>query len=197
MPLTDHSDSIVTRNLLVEDLLTLGDNTPLHVPELSAAAPTPPAGTVAVYAKSDGHLYARDDSGTERDLSGAVPSALRTVGKMLYIEWPATGDAFPLAFLPADVTFVRVRGVTDTGTVDFQIERRATNTPGSGGTNVLSSALQATSAGASTTSFADGGAVAAGQWLYFVASATSGSPTRLWVALEYTVDEAQDILSRS
>lgn len=189
MPLTHRSDSLVTRNLLVEDLLTLGEDTSLHVRELSAPAATPPSGAVAVYARTDGHLYARDDAGTERDLSASVPAAVRTVGKMLYLESPTAADAFPLAFVPADVTLVRVRGITDAGTVDFQIQRRATTAPGSGGTNVLTAAIQATSAGAETTVFASAGAVAAGQWLCFVASAVGGSPTKLWVATEYTVDE--------
>ena len=42
MPLTDNSDSLVTRNLTVEDYLELGDDTPVELKEMSAP-PTPRA----------------------------------------------------------------------------------------------------------------------------------------------------------
>lgn len=68
MPLTHTSDSLVTRNLTVEDLLALAVDTPLELKEMAAPA-TPPSGALLVYAKADGKLYAKNDAGTEYDLT--------------------------------------------------------------------------------------------------------------------------------
>jgi len=369
MPVTDHSDSLRTRNLAVDDALTLGDETTLSFQEM-AAPPTPPTGSVVVYAKSDGKLYAKDDTGVETDLtaggsaglpvvdstaiakgsvdgtkqvrlevdglttgttrvlsvqdvdgtivvtggadlvitdggtgagtaagartnlglsigsdvqahdsdldalaalagngliartgvgtsavrtitgtagkiaitdgdglagdptitipdsptlvvptiadlsnathdhqnaagggsldavaigSGTFVSARiaakhRTITKIFYIEDPLAGDSFPVTFVADNVTFVQVRGVTDVGTVDFNLEHRNTDSPDVVGTDILSSDLQATSSGASTMAFVSAGSVAAEQWLNYNASAVAGAPTKLWVVLEYTID---------
>ncbi|UCE60479.1 MAG: hypothetical protein JSU63_01775 [Phycisphaerales bacterium] len=111
----------------------------------------------------------------------------KTITKIVYIEDPTATDSFPIAFVPDDVTLSQVRGVTDQGTVDFNIEHRATNTPDVAGTDTLSSDLQATSSGASSSSFSDA-TVPAERWLNFNASAVAGSPGKLWVAIEYTID---------
>ena len=71
--------------------------------------------------------------------------------------------------------------------MDFNIEHRATNTPDVAGTDTLSSDLQATSSSASSSSFSDA-TVPAERWLNFNASAVAGSPSKLWVAIEYTID---------
>lgn len=118
----------------------------------------------------------------------STPTKQRVRTKTVYIESPAASDVFTFAFVPDAVTLVQVRAVTDTGTVDFNVERRATDTPDVAGTDILSSDLQATAAGANTTTFDNGGAVGAEQWLAFVASAVASSPTKLWVMVEYTVD---------
>ena len=55
------------------------------------------------------------------------------------------------------------------------------------GIDTLSSDLQATSSGASSSSFSDA-TVPAERWLNFNASAVSGSPNKLWVAIEYIID---------
>jgi len=218
MPVTHNSDSLRTRNLAVDDALTLGDNTPLSFQEM-VAPPTPPIGSVVIYAKSDGKLYAKDDTGAETDLtassslavhthqdatsgglldtasigSGTLASARiaakhRTITKIFYIEDPLAGDSFPIAFVADNVTFVQVRAVTDVGTVDFNIERRSTNTPDVVGTDILSADLQALAIGATTTTFVSAGSVAAEQWLNYNASAVASAPTKLWIVLEYTID---------
>jgi len=71
MPITDTSDSLVTRNLTVEDALTLGPETALEFQELSAPG-TPPSGSLLAYAKADGKLYAKNDAGTEYDLTAGA-----------------------------------------------------------------------------------------------------------------------------
>ncbi len=111
----------------------------------------------------------------------------RTLTKIVYIESPTATDSLPITFLADAVTLVQIRGVTDTGTVDFNIEHRATNTPGVTGTNTLTADLQAVAAGASSSNFADA-TVPAERWLNYHASAVSGAPTKLWVAIEYTID---------
>ena len=75
MPLTDNSDSLVTRNLTVEDSLELTADTPLTMSE-QAAPSTPASGKVAIYAKTDGKVYSKDDIRTETDLTaggGSTP----------------------------------------------------------------------------------------------------------------------------
>ena len=71
MPVTDRSDSLRTRNLTVDDSLELGDDTSLGLKEMAAPA-TPPTGSVRLYAKADGKLYAKDDTGTESDLTAGA-----------------------------------------------------------------------------------------------------------------------------
>ena len=308
MPLTNSSDSLVTRNLSVEDLLRLGNDTALEFQEMAAPA-TPASGSLLAYAKSDGKLYIKNDAGTELDLTagaaggeantasnvgtggvgvfkqkiaadlefkkvnagsakitvsddvgndevdvdlgsvaladlsdvsaksgtgstvvmqgsptlttpviedlsnavhghqnaaggGALDAAAiaagtlnsarlaaknKTVAKIIYIENPTVSDSFPLGYVPDAATMVAVRAVTDTGTVDFNIEKRAKLTPESAGTDVWSADKQATSSGLEQTSF-DSGAVSADSWLQFAASAVAGSPTKLWVSVQYVID---------
>lgn len=187
MPLTDRSDSLSTRNLSVEGLLALVEETAIELRAVTSP-PTPPAGAVLLFGKGDGKLYARDDGGIEHDLTAGAPVALRTVSRMLYLEYPQANDLLPLGFVAVDVTFTRVRAVVDAGTVSFNIQRRSVFTPNQPGPVMLAADLQADTDGATTTTFVDAGAVAADQWLYFVASGVTGSPTKLWIAFEYGVD---------
>jgi len=308
MPLTNNSDSLVTRNLSVEDALRLGDDTALSFQEMAAPA-TPPSGSLLTYAKADGKLYAKNGAGTEYDLTagagggeantasnqgvggvgvfhskvgvdlqfkklnagsakvtvsddvgnnevdvdlgsvaladlsdvtaksgtgstvlmqgsptlttpviadlssathshqnaagggtldaaaiaaGMLDSARlaaknKTVAKMIYIENPTATDSFPLGYVPDAATCVAVRAQTNTGTVDFNIEKRAKTSPFSAGTDIWTADKQATSAGLEQLSF-DSGAVSADRWLQFAASAVSGTPTKLVISLVYTID---------
>ncbi len=120
--------------------------------------------------------------------SARLAAKNKTITKVVYIENPIATDSFPVTFVADSVTLVQVRGVTDIGTVDFNLERRATNTPDVAGTDILTADLQALAAGASTAAFVSSGAVAAEQWLSYNASAVSGTPTKLWVVIEFTID---------
>ncbi len=121
-------------------------------------------------------------------LNGARLAAKnKTVAKIIYIENPTASDSFPLGYVPDAATLVAVRAVTDTGTANFNIEKRGKLTPGSAGTDVWSVDQQATSSGLEQTSF-DSGSISADSWLQLAASAVAGSPTRLWVSVEYVID---------
>ncbi|MEK6798055.1 MAG: hypothetical protein AABZ12_03750 [Planctomycetota bacterium] len=185
MPISHNSDSLVTRNLTVEDALTLGDATAIELRQMAAPL-TPPTGSLLVYAKSDGKLYTKNDAGTETELS-ATPTRHRTTTRTLYVEYPKATDAFPIGYVADASTMVAVRAVSDVGTVTFNVEKRNKLTPGMAGTDVWTTDKQATAAGLEQTTF-DGGTVAADQWLYFAASAVASSPTKLWVSVEYTID---------
>lgn len=114
-------------------------------------------------------------------------TVLRTRAHILYIESPAATDEIPICHVPDAATMVRVIGVTDVGTVDFNIEKRAQLTPDVAGTNIFTADKQATASGLNQTSF-DSGAVAADTWLHYSASAVATAPTKLWITIEYTID---------
>jgi hypothetical protein len=177
MPIAHNSDSLVTRNLTVEDLLALAEDTVLEFREIASAA-TPPPGRVVLYARSDGRLYVKDDSGAEARLS------VGTVARILYIENPLAADSFPLCYVPEAAQMVAVRAITDVGTVDFNIEKRSKLTPDVAGTDVWSADKQATTAGLEQTTF-DAGAIGEHQWLHYSASAIVSSPAKLWISVEY------------
>jgi len=128
------------------------------------------------------------------DLTDVTGDELRTISKIWYLENPVAGLEFPLHFLPYAATMVEVHGVTDTGTMTFNIERRAKTTPDVTGTDVIDSGtaedpdLLIDATGEATTSFAASGAVAADQWLVGVVVAVASGPTKAWVAWEATID---------
>lgn len=204
MPLTQNSDSLETRNLTVHDVLMLGESTTLELQEMASPV-APPSGSLALFAKTGGTLHVKDAAGDEIELASAshehaaedltsgtldgdrLAAKNRTVSKIVYVESPKDSDEFPFAYVPDAVTLVELRGVTDTGTVDFNIEHRAAAAPAASGTDVLASDLSATDEGVVASSFVDA-TVPGGRWLVYRASAVTGSPGKLWVAIVYTID---------
>lgn len=69
------------------------------------APPTPPTGYVAVYAKTDGHVYQKDDAGVEIDLTGAAAAPYTaTIGNgtdtsITVTHNLGTRDVVPYAYL--------------------------------------------------------------------------------------------------
>lgn len=59
-----------TGKLLQDSPVTVNNDGAVTVPEIAAPS-TPASGKVAVYAKTDGKLYIKDDAGTETDLTAA------------------------------------------------------------------------------------------------------------------------------
>ncbi len=118
-----------------------------------------------------------------------LATKFRTVVEPIYIEFPLDGDEYPICFIPNDAHLVEVAAVTDAGAVEFNIYRRQKFTPGSGTTTVLSSNMDADVSGETTGAFVASGVVAAHQWLvYKDQSGATGSPTKLWGFVEYTID---------
>jgi len=120
-------------------------------------------------------------------LGGQLHARYRTVTRVIYIESPAATDSFPLGFVETAATVTRVIGVTDVGTVDFNIEKRSKLTPDVAGTDIDSTDFQATAAGLEDTAFT-AGSIGALEWLHYAASAVATAPTKLWVAMVYTID---------
>jgi hypothetical protein len=75
MPLTNRSESQVARNLTDADALTLGEDTAIEFRAMPAP-PTPPSGAVLAYAGSDGRLHAKNDAGTEFDLTAGATTLI-------------------------------------------------------------------------------------------------------------------------
>ncbi|MFQ5489444.1 MAG: hypothetical protein ACE5GE_01875 [Phycisphaerae bacterium] len=112
MPETSTTDSLKLHNVQVDDLLTLGADAPLDLDEVSAAPATPDAGKVRLYAKGDGRLYQKDDTGAETALdastAGAVMNALFDANTVL----AADADNLPQA---VTVSNDRLLGRADSG----------------------------------------------------------------------------------
>lgn len=125
---------------------------------------------------------------------GDLPAKWRTVAKMLYAEDPQAGDVYPIDWVAYAVTFLQVRGITDVGTVTFNIERRVITTPATIGTDILDTGgpadpdLVAAVGGAVTTTFAAAGVVAADQWLVATITSVAAAPTKLWIPYKYSID---------
>lgn len=136
--------------------------------------------------------------GTGLEFTGAKVIQLSAKGRtralIIYIENPVATDAFPIGYVGDAVTIIAVRAQTEgsSTTFRFNIEYRAKTTPFTTGTNIETSPttyMTATDTGFEQTSGFENGSIAADKWLYFVAqSGGSGTPTKLIVCVEYTVD---------
>lgn len=121
-------------------------------------------------------------------LATTLATKLKTVSRILYIENPTSTDSIPMCYVGDAVTIIAIRSFVDAGTVSFNIEQRGKFTPGTAGTDCMTADQAADDTGEErTSSFADA-TVPADNWLHYAASATTGSPTKLWVNIEYTVD---------
>lgn len=84
-----------TGKLIQNSAVTIDDNGAVTVPEIAAPG-TPAAGKVAVYAKADGKLYIKDDTGAETDLSGGGGTTINPTNNRIPKRTDATtfGDSF-------------------------------------------------------------------------------------------------------
>jgi len=112
----------------------------------------------------------------------------KTISRIVYIETPTATDVLPICYVGDAVTIIAIRSVADAGTVSFNIEQRSKFTPGSAGTDCMTADQAADTDGEERTSSFSDATVPADYWLVYAASATMGSPTKLWVNIEYTID---------
>jgi hypothetical protein len=116
---------------------------------------------------------------------GNLPYGYHT--RIIYIEDPTATDSFPIGSFPIACTISRITFITDTGTVDFNLEERAEATPFTAGTDVFSVDDQASTTNSVVTSFANAG-MAANSWLWFAASAVASTPGKLIIKIDYQED---------
>lgn len=106
------------------------------------------------------------------------------------LDTPTSSDVFPIWQVPKTVTITKVWATVRGGTSStFNIEKRTSSALNSSGTDILSSDLVATQAGASSTSFVAGTSVISPQYfLVFVASALSGTVDQIVIEIDYTIN---------
>lgn len=100
----------ITGKLIQSSTVSADDNGAITVPEIAAPS-TPTSGKVAVYAKSDGLLYSKDDAGVETLVSGGTAGAPSTA---TYITQTADGGLSNEQAMSALATGI-VKNTTTTG----------------------------------------------------------------------------------
>ena len=81
-----------------------------------------------------------------------------------------------------NLTLLQVAGVTDSGTISVQLNKRSS--PDTSGTNMLSSALGLSSTLSTTTSFANN-SITADDWLYVDLSSKSGTINYMEITITF------------
>jgi hypothetical protein len=145
--------------------------------------------TIATSANNYTHPNHSGDVTSVADGATTLITKLRRHTGFIHVHVPTSADYFEKHFIGSDaITITKVWGITDAGTVTFQLNKNPWTTILSGGTSMLSSAMVADSTGESTTSFSGSdNEIAAESWLAIDASAESGA-AHLLVSYEYTVD---------
>lgn len=152
------------------------------------AAQNPTWHDVVVYAATS-QPATPDDGTLWWDTDDATPSGAGSTWRQVWwrIDSPSvSGYAGPRIY--QDCTVVKVSAFVVGGTsVDLNVEERASSTPGTAGTNLMSSELVADADGADTTSFSNAD-LAADNWLWVDVSAVDGSVSQLLITVDMTVD---------
>lgn len=108
--------------------------------------------------------------------------------KTIYIEYPTATDAFPLFTIENASTISSVHCVTDTGTVQYNLQHRTKAAPfTTTTTEVFTTYDTASSTASEETTFGDATMVA-DTALWYVAEAVTGAPTKLQIVIEYSED---------
>jgi len=100
--------------------LLLGTDDFIRFDEHASAPGTPASGNVVLYAKADGHMYQKDDAGTETDLAAAGGSGL-TLGTE---QASTSGTAITFTGIPAGTKriIVSLYGVSTNGTSAMKLQ---------------------------------------------------------------------------
>ncbi len=90
--------------------------------------------------------------------------------------------------LPVAITITKVKCWSGSGTTTIQLDERVEATPGTGGTDILTSALECGTSLASTTAF-DNSGIAANTWVSLDIDAVVGGSTSTVINISYTLDD--------
>jgi len=121
------------------------------------------------------------------NLSGisSHPEAKESFGKwskIIYIEDPSSSDVYPIAMIANNFRFLKVRYITDSGTVTFNINVRSGTDPFSSSTDIWDSDKTAGTTSSDRTTFDN--EWFNGERIFFVeTSATTGTPTKLLIQI--------------
>lgn len=112
----------------------------------------------------------------------AVSRGLKT--KSAFISDPTASESIAFWFTEQQIQMVEIRGVTDLGTVTFNIVRAPASTPYAGGSAINSAPIVADTNGQTQAGFAIA-AIGSGFWITFESSAISGGVTKLNVTIAF------------
>lgn len=102
------------------------------------------------------------------------------------LESPTSSEVFPICKVPYGMTVTNIAAAVYGGTsLTFNIEERAAATLNSSGTDIMTSDIVATQAGAVSTTFSNAG-IDAGNHLVLVASAMSGTVGKVEVRIDFS-----------
>ena len=150
----------------------------------------------AVYSDSLGRLLESGVTDTELGYLDGVTSNIQTQldtkgGKVktnfIYVKKPSAAGERPVLSVPVDCTITRITHITDTGTVDWNLEERAEATPFASGTNVYAVDEQSSTTHSIDTSFTNA-SLAAYSTLFYCPSAVASGPNELIIRVTYEED---------
>lgn len=160
---------------------------------VEAAAPgTPASGRVALYAKTDGLLYSKDDAGTETLVSGGLAGSAPTQCFALTIDAVADSMDYGIGYLPAAATITRmvfVHAGAGLSSPDIDVIIRHGTDRSATGTAVVTAGTTVTSSttGSVVLGFDDATAEA-GSFVWAETSSRSGTTANLELFIFYTYD---------
>jgi len=191
----DNADKWYLKSLASGNALTFLNNTTeyfrlnstggLVMPEIAAPS-TPASGFTAIYPKSDGLWYGKDDAGVETKLSNAGA----TVSKGLTIEFPSASEAVDMWQTPVAITVSSLKAIlrgSASPSVTYNI-RFGTDITSS--TDVFTSNITCTSVttGCSNSSGFNDATIPAGSFIWIVTTAQSGTVNSIGFTINYTED---------
>jgi hypothetical protein len=154
--------------------------------ENTGTVATPATGYVKLYAKSDGKLYSKNDSGSELELLGQKDSESKSIA----VESPTGSEDITFFFTPVAITITEMRAVLVGGTtpsITWTIRHATDRT--AAGNEVVTSGTTTTSdtTGSDVTSFNDA-TVPADSFVWLETTAASGGATALAITVVFDED---------
>jgi len=124
--------------------------------------------------------------GTDLDLDAEIYT--RSFNFVIKNPTTTEGEAIVQWSYPYAITIIKVKGSSGSGTTTIQCDERAEATPNTGGTDILTAALEAGTTIASTTAL-DNATIAADAWISCDIDAVVGGATSTRISGEYTITD--------